>query len=47
MIQINQSRPKNNLELYNLICDLIFAFIDEICINMNSTQEDILYQNIC
>jgi geranylgeranyl pyrophosphate synthase len=38
--------PENNLELYNVICDLIFMFIDEICINIDSTQEDILYQNI-
>ena len=38
--------PEINIELYNLICDLIFTFVDNIDIQMDNNQEDLLYHNI-
>ncbi len=37
---------ENTLDLHNLICDIIFTFLYDICNQIDCNTEDLLYQNI-
>ena len=56
IVGANITIPEINIDLYNFICDLIFAFVDDIVAGddvdddigtkMDNNQEELLYQNI-